>query len=56
MKILKKINFGVLGGGYSNERDISLKSAAAVNDVLLKLGYSSSILDLETKTFFRRYL
>ena len=49
MKILKKINFGVLGGGYSNERDISLKSAAAVNDVLLKLGYSSSILDIDNK-------
>ena len=49
MKTLKKINFGVLGGGYSNERDISLKSAAAVNDVLLKLGYSSSILDIDNK-------
>ena len=38
-----------MGGGYSNERDISLKSAKAVNDVLIKKGYKSSILDIDNK-------
>ena len=35
--------------GYSNERDISLKSAKAVNNALIKKGYKSSILNIENK-------
>ena len=49
MEISQKIKFGILGGGYSNERDISLKSAKAVNNALIKKGYNSSILNIENK-------
>ena len=49
MEMSQKIKFGILGGGYSNERDISLKSAKAVNNALIKKGYKSSILNIENK-------
>ena len=49
MELLKKLNFGILGGGYSNERNISLKSAKAVNNALKKEGYKSKILDINNK-------
>ena len=46
---LKKLNYGVLGGGYSNERNISLKSAEAVNNALNEEGYKSKIIDVDNK-------
>ena len=49
MENLKKLNYGVLGGGYSNERNISLKSAEAVNNALNEEGYKSKILDVDNK-------
>ena len=49
MENFKKLNFGILGGGYSNERDISLKSTKAVNQALLESGYRSNILDVANK-------
>ena len=46
---LKKLKYGILGGGYSNERNISLKSAEAVNNALKEEGYKSKILDVDNK-------
>ena len=46
---LKKLKYGILGGGYSNERNISLKSAEAVNNALNEEGYKSKILDVDNK-------
>ena len=41
----KKI--GVLMGGFSSERDISVRSGLAIYQALQELGYNSSLIDVE---------
>ena len=42
---LKKMKIGVLLGGRSSEREISLKSGKAVFDSLVRLGYTAVAID-----------
>ena len=49
MDNLKKLKIGVVAGGISNERDISLKSGKAVHESLSKNGFSSKLIDIESK-------
>jgi D-alanine-D-alanine ligase len=41
-------NIGVLMGGYSSEREISLRSGSAVTNALMKEGYAVKAIDLNT--------
>ena len=50
MEKIEKIKFGVLGGGYSNEKNISLKSAKAVNEVFFNEGLKSKLIEIHDKT------
>ncbi|MFH1230786.1 MAG: D-alanine--D-alanine ligase [Planctomycetota bacterium] len=43
----KKLRIGVLLGGFSSERDISLRSGKAVADTLSTLGYPVKIIDIK---------
>ena len=47
MKILRFGRIGVLAGGPSNEREISLRSGRAVHDALLGEGLDSVFLDVK---------
>ena len=49
MDNLKKLKIGVVAGGISSERDISLKSGKAVHESLSKNGFSSKLIDIESK-------
>ena len=49
MDKIEKIKFGVLGGGYSNEKNISLKSAKAVNDAFFNEGLKSKLIEITKK-------
>lgn len=44
---LKKKKIGVLCGGLSAEREVSLKSGAAVHDALVSLGYEAHRIDVD---------
>lgn len=44
-KTLRKIKIGVLFGGRSSEREISLRSGKAVFDALIRLGYNAVAID-----------
>ncbi len=46
---LKTIKIGVLFGGRSSEREISLRSGKAVFDALIRLGYNAVAIDAEKK-------
>lgn len=46
-KALKKMRIGVLFGGRSSEREISLKSGKAVFDALVRLGYNAAAIDAQ---------
>ncbi len=46
-KTLKKMKIGVLFGGRSSEREISLKSGKAVFDALVRLGYDTVAIDAQ---------
>ena len=50
MEKIEKIKFGVLGGGYSNEKTISLKSAKAVNEAFFNEGLKSKLIEIHDKT------
>ena len=50
MEKIEKIKFGVLGGGYSNEKNISLKSAKAVNEAFFNEGLKSKLIEIHDKT------
>jgi len=50
MERIEKIKFGVLGGGYSNEKTISLKSAKAVNEAFFNEGLRSKLIEIHNKT------
>ncbi len=49
MDNLKKLKIGVVAGGISSERDISLKSGKAVHESLSKNGFSSKLIDIKYK-------
>ena len=49
MDNLKKLKIGVVAGGISSERDISLKSGKAVHESLSKNGFSSKLIDIKSK-------
>jgi D-alanine-D-alanine ligase len=46
---LRKMKIGVLFGGRSSEREISLKSGKAVFDALIRLGYNAVAIDAEDR-------
>lgn len=46
-KTLKKMKIGVLFGGRSSEREISLKSGKAVFAALVRLGYTAAAIDAQ---------
>lgn len=46
---LKKIKIGVLFGGRSSEREVSLKSGKAVFDSLVRLGYDAAAIDAKDR-------
>ena len=52
MQKIEKIKFGVLGGGYSNEKNISLKSAKAVNEAFFNEGLKSKLIEYMIKLNF----
>ena len=45
---IESLSIGVICGGYSNEREISLKGAEAVNKALIVGGFNSKIIDIKT--------
>ena len=47
---LKKYRIGVLAGGCSKEREISLKSGKAVFDALFSAGVDAIFIDIEEET------
>ena len=49
MDNLKKLKIGVVAGGISSERDISLKSGGAVYESLIKNGFSAKLIDIKYK-------
>ena len=46
MKDLKSLNIGILYGGWSAEREISIKSGDTVFNCLLENGYKAKLIDL----------
>ena len=48
MDNLKKLKIGVVAGGFSSERDISLKSGGAVHESLIKNGFSAKLIDIKS--------
>ena len=51
MEKIEKIKFGVLGGGYSNEKTISLKSAKAVNEAFFNEGLKSKLIEIHAVSY-----
>ena len=49
MRDLKELRIGVLGGGVSNERDISLVSSRQVHKVLVQGGLNAVFIDVLTR-------
>ena len=49
MDDLEKIKIGVVAGGISSEREISLKSGRAVHERLSKNGFSSKLIDINSQ-------
>ncbi len=49
--MLKKYRIGVLAGGSSSERDISLKSGKAVFKALTENGFKAEFIDVDEKSF-----
>ena len=49
MDDLEKLKIGVVAGGISSEREISLKSGRAVNESLSKNGFSSKLIDINSQ-------
>ena len=49
MDDLEKIKIGVVAGGISSEREISLKSGRAVHESLSKNGFSSKLIDINSQ-------
>ena len=49
MDDLEKIKIGVVAGGISSEREISLKSGRAVHESLSKIGFSSKLIDINSQ-------
>ena len=49
MDNLKKLKIGVVAGGISSERDISLKSGGAVYESLIKNGFSAKLIDIKSQ-------
>jgi D-alanine-D-alanine ligase len=48
MDNLKKLKIGVVAGGFSSEREISLKSGGAVHESLIKNGFSAKLIDIKS--------
>lgn len=44
-QIKKNLNVGILAGGFSQERDVSLRSGKNVFESLTRLGYTCSLID-----------
>lgn len=49
MDDLEKLKIGVVAGGISSEREISLKSGRAVHESLSKHGFSSKLIDINSQ-------
>ena len=49
MDDLEKLKIGVVAGGISSEREISLKSGKAVHESLSKNGFSSKLIDINSQ-------
>ena len=49
MDALKKLKIGVVAGGISSERDISLKSGSAVHESLIKNGFSAQLINIKSQ-------
>lgn len=49
MDALKKLKIGVVSGGISSERDISLKSGSAVHESLIKNGFSAKLINIKSQ-------
>ena len=49
MDDLEKLKIGVVAGGISSEREISLKSGSAVHESLSKNGFSSKLIDINSQ-------
>ena len=49
MDDLEKLKIGVVAGGVSSEREISLKSGKAVHESLSKNGFSSKLIDINSQ-------
>ena len=49
MNNLKKLKIGVVAGGISSERDISLKSGGAVYESLIENGFSAKLIDIKSQ-------
>ena len=49
MDDLEKLKIGVVAGGISSEREISLKSGRAVHESLSKNGFSSKLIDIHSQ-------
>ena len=49
MDDLEKLKIGVVAGGISSEREISLKSGRAVHESLSKNGFSSKLIDIKSQ-------
>ena len=49
MDDLEKLKIGVVAGGISSEREISLKSGRAVHESLSKNGFSSKLIDINSQ-------
>ena len=49
MDYLEKLKIGVVAGGISSEREISLKSGRAVHESLSKNGFSSKLIDINSQ-------
>ena len=49
MDALKKLKIGVVAGGISSERDISLKSGSAVHESLIKNGFSTKLINIKSQ-------
>ena len=49
MDDIEKLKIGVVAGGISSEREISLKSGRAVHESLSKNGFSSKLIDINSQ-------
>ena len=49
MDDLEKLKIGVVAGGISSEREISLRSGRAVHESLSKHGFSSKLIDIKSQ-------